>query len=836
MQPQHNVQAQSATEAVMSAPAPTRPTAEPPNFPENDFDLGVDILALLEDGSDLPQALGSPSASSTAEDNASNRSSPAPSFMPDLTSSPPTLRPINPTLPSPVNAETMGGQSSSNLLAIPLENQTAFVFQPLQIQGMDHDLGKLFPDLCTCLLPSADESSQSNATTHTTSNSTMSAEPAQENTPLHSVRSPNREHHDHGMDRLIQGSEVPGPPKVEHQMRMSPEADPVRTQQSQPAAQPASKSASASKPPVIPPVQSKPPRSRKSAKSTSPPPPPPKSSSSSTSTTASSSKEAQSSDNKKRIIEEPSFCHKCKDPVATLLLHADGSRCSKACKKREDSTAPTSASGHSTLRYVVDVLCHKCGDPNADIPTTSTSCSDNSSQKCESSLNPNSSDADCAPCSQAKRKRGPAADNEMICQVCKRLVGYGGLRPLHTACSVHAHGDESEQKALGLGEGGFGRSSVDKASLEFAGHRVEVVCAPCRVKYKFCTECGGGGKYRTGKYRPQQLFPKGRRTCILSHVRVGLSPVEVDVFHAPTEISTELITSMKEVHQDGFFGLYAVPEIMEAPCSQLTTFERLNHWMDQGWGSTEQVLRTDVEESRGVRRFLAVAHIEKPTGKARRGRSGSLKLGKDSSSSGGLSSGSSRKKQLIAAEQSSSDGGNTPSKTFFAGRIHVAYALGEWDKQKGTLLITNGYVRTTTISNFGILRKLDEALLVRVQQEVRQSQGRYTPVQTLWMPVRKEHVRLQAYIEKLGFSPAAESVLNFANAIGNANENANGVGVGVSKGLRSQKRSQGQGQGQSFDVDTDHFPQELFRIYSATIDDFMRAGDEDRLKSTWSRG
>ncbi|KAJ3128623.1 hypothetical protein HK101_005370, partial [Irineochytrium annulatum] len=36
-----------------------------------------------------------------------------------------------------------------------------------------------------------------------------------------------------------------------------------------------------------------------------------------------------------------------------------------------------------------------------------------------------------------------------------------------------------------------------------------------------CSSCGGGSTLRTGKWRPKQMFEAGRKTCSLSHVRVG---------------------------------------------------------------------------------------------------------------------------------------------------------------------------------------------------------------------------------------------------------------------------------------------------------------------------
>lgn len=53
--------------------------------------------------------------------------------------------------------------------------------------------------------------------------------------------------------------------------------------------------------------------------------------------------------------------------------------------------------------------------------------------------------------------------------------------------------------------------------------QVEVVCDACRSKYMRCSDCGGGGGVRlgVGKWRCKELFPPGRKTCSLSHLRLG---------------------------------------------------------------------------------------------------------------------------------------------------------------------------------------------------------------------------------------------------------------------------------------------------------------------------
>ncbi|KAJ3111493.1 hypothetical protein HDU96_005667 [Phlyctochytrium bullatum] len=50
---------------------------------------------------------------------------------------------------------------------------------------------------------------------------------------------------------------------------------------------------------------------------------------------------------------------------------------------------------------------------------------------------------------------------------------------------------------------------------------MRIVCTDCETKFAFCTNCGGGGTWRSGKWRPRQLFHPSKQNCTLSHTRVG---------------------------------------------------------------------------------------------------------------------------------------------------------------------------------------------------------------------------------------------------------------------------------------------------------------------------
>lgn len=59
-----------------------------------------------------------------------------------------------------------------------------------------------------------------------------------------------------------------------------------------------------------------------------------------------------------------------------------------------------------------------------------------------------------------------------------------------------------------------------QTNIEF---QIEIVCSRCDDRYRRCSDCGGGGGARlgVGKWRSKELFTNGRKTCSLSHLRLG---------------------------------------------------------------------------------------------------------------------------------------------------------------------------------------------------------------------------------------------------------------------------------------------------------------------------
>ncbi|KAJ3106658.1 hypothetical protein HDU97_005810 [Phlyctochytrium planicorne] len=96
--------------------------------------------------------------------------------------------------------------------------------------------------------------------------------------------------------------------------------------------------------------------------------------------------------------------------------------------------------------------------------------------------------ARCADCEVGSKKRKEGR-GELGCKLCGEVVGVGEVR---------VHG----------GVGGVGGEVVVGVGEDEGGKR-------------FCTKCGGGGQWRTGRWRPKELFDSNRKTCSLPHLRLG---------------------------------------------------------------------------------------------------------------------------------------------------------------------------------------------------------------------------------------------------------------------------------------------------------------------------
>ncbi|TPX65850.1 hypothetical protein SpCBS45565_g04843 [Spizellomyces sp. 'palustris'] len=222
--------------------------------------------------------------------------------------------------------------------------------------------------------------------------------------------------------------------------------------------------------------------------------------------------------------------------------------------------------------YVVNIRCTSCAAKgNGGASKQSTSSGPPYKKRKESMLGP--------------------SDKSLCCDVCKRKAGVGGVHSLLMS-------------AGSTGELGFA---------------VEVVCIACHNKYALCSDCGGGGKYRTGKWRPTQLFAANRLTCSLSHERFGVhSEVHSDIRlislpeHTPDSRalskapSQDLISAILASVDDIMLHAHAQPKIMEH-IPNCKTWEELNGNIEHVRHEMREMVYGEDKEMRPTcRRYLVV--------------------------------------------------------------------------------------------------------------------------------------------------------------------------------------------------------------------------------------
>ncbi|KAJ3223675.1 Methylcrotonoyl-CoA carboxylase subunit alpha, mitochondrial [Clydaea vesicula] len=269
---------------------------------------------------------------------------------------------------------------------------------------------------------------------------------------------------------------------------------------------------------------------------------------------------------KPKIMKEAlAFCNKCNKEFATLILHGTETELSQD--------------------YFIEMICWDCEYESADPNPTRN-------PDLETKLPKQSR---CATIDSTPKGRKMKAE----CECCKRIIATGGV-----CAGTRENADWSDP--------GFG---------------VEIICAYCREKYGFCTECGGGNRFRTGKWRPLELFEENRRTCKFSHNRIGKKPIIYQTFRVPDEFSREnykcvhgegcsgcsfdmVLAQLKEMYLDRKLFSYAVPIIMET-IPTMMTWQKLKKKIEMHWNAIEIALTTRPEPH--IRTYVDLSFIPPPS-------------------------------------------------------------------------------------------------------------------------------------------------------------------------------------------------------------------------------
>lgn len=178
----------------------------------------------------------------------------------------------------------------------------------------------------------------------------------------------------------------------------------------------------------------------------------------------------------KRIVMETDMgCTKCGTPIARLLLRGTA-----------DELAVPHTAVYSCTACAPSAFVHSASNS----PSTSDSIASDGNGSAGSSRAPAKVNRPAAPF----RKRSRRVDDPsslLTCDVCLRDVASGGIV-----------------------------ANDSQSSADFA---IEAICCRCAERYRRCSDCGGGGGNRiaVGKWRSKELFAAGRKTCELSHLRLG---------------------------------------------------------------------------------------------------------------------------------------------------------------------------------------------------------------------------------------------------------------------------------------------------------------------------
>lgn len=215
---------------------------------------------------------------------------------------------------------------------------------------------------------------------------------------------------------------------------------------------------------------------------------------------------------KKIVIEQHATCTTCGKAVARVLLRAP------------KSSIPSPIN--------VEMRCTECAgvsQPSAFDPSAVSSGPTIGSTETRKRMRTAMEDDDMV--------NEEAGSRRCFCDVCQRVVARGQVI------------------------GGAERSPLNGMS--------EIICTACDSKYQRCTDCGGGGGPRVGigKWRLKQVFQPGRKTCSLSHSRLGDRPREIGVHVTPTDFTPEqlkeVIARCKTLWTEKSLSRLAVPEMLE---------------------------------------------------------------------------------------------------------------------------------------------------------------------------------------------------------------------------------------------------------------------------------
>ncbi|KAJ3101069.1 hypothetical protein HDU96_010134, partial [Phlyctochytrium bullatum] len=223
-------------------------------------------------------------------------------------------------------------------------------------------------------------------------------------------------------------------------------------------------------------------------------------------------------------------------------------------------------------------------------------------------------------------------------------------------------------------------------------------------------------RFRTGKWRPVELFSEGRKTCSLSHIRIGNAPLEFKVLRLPDELgdayanntnSDVFFEECRGVFNDCLFATAAVPEMMEKPSSSLSFAEVNKQIIEEFEQFVSYVQRSNpeprVNSSPSPIRYLSVGYI--PQTRKKRGRI----VADDSVGPVAQRRGSGGSTEELTATDEASAGNAGPKRTL------VACAIADYEPATGVVTFLNLTLRVPTLQQGAVDGEIICAVLSRVE-------------------------------------------------------------------------------------------------------------------------
>ncbi|RKO89726.1 hypothetical protein BDK51DRAFT_40735 [Blyttiomyces helicus] len=119
--------------------------------------------------------------------------------------------------------------------------------------------------------------------------------------------------------------------------------------------------------------------------------------------------------------------------------------------------------------------------------------------------------------------------------------------------------------------------------------------------------CGGGGQFRTGRWRPNELFSPGRKLFNISHDHAGMLAYTHQIFSCPPALPLSLASTLDVFWEDRFLKIALEAEFIDAHIS-VSDLQRSQHATAIPPGEVRRIPCALLKPGR--RRYLGVTLVD----------------------------------------------------------------------------------------------------------------------------------------------------------------------------------------------------------------------------------